>query len=129
MRKVGPLRYAELRKQVPTLSDKIALAGLISRSAVGDKSGADVYALTPRGRPLGRLLSELCHWGETNAASLGSASVYPQRIGQSGLTSAVRPARIFRRGANAWIAGWQRVSADRHPLHRIAGRDAHHPVR
>src|SRR5258708_33259271 len=59
--KLGPLRYAELRRLIPSLSDKVlsqrlrelAEAGLIehSKPAGGDKS--EVYALAARGQSLG----------------------------------------------------------------------------
>jgi DNA-binding HxlR family transcriptional regulator len=77
--KERPLRYADLRKLVPTLSDKMLTqrlhdlvdAGLIARTTVGGKGNTDVYVLAARGRSLGRLLRELYHWGETHAPSFG----------------------------------------------------------
>jgi DNA-binding HxlR family transcriptional regulator len=76
--KLGPLRYAELRKLIPKLSDKVLSqrlgelteAGLIQRSkADGDKS--EVYALAARAQSLSRILTELYSWGDTNAAEFG----------------------------------------------------------
>src|SRR5260370_19286771 len=64
--KLGPLRYAELRKLIPKLSDKVLSqrlgelteAALIQRSkADGDKS--EVYALAARAQSLSRILTEL----------------------------------------------------------------------
>jgi DNA-binding HxlR family transcriptional regulator len=77
--KERPLRYAELRKLVPTLSDKMLThrlhdlmdAGLVSRKKANDHSAMEVYVLAPRARSLGTILSELYHWGETHAPSFG----------------------------------------------------------
>jgi DNA-binding HxlR family transcriptional regulator len=89
--KVGPLRYAELRKFIPSLSDKVLSqrlrelieAGLIDRkSDDGDKS--EVYALSARGQSLGRILTELYSWGDRNAAAFGVKVGHPLR--EDGLT-------------------------------------------
>jgi DNA-binding HxlR family transcriptional regulator len=82
--KLGPLRYAELRKLIPNLSDKVLSqrlrelteAGLIERSQpVGDKP--DVYALAPRALSLSSILTELYDWGDTNAAEFGVTVGHP----------------------------------------------------
>ena len=76
--KVGPLRYAELRKLIPNLSDKVLSqrlrelteAGLVEHSKpFADKP--EVYALAARAESLGRILTELYCWGEINAAAFG----------------------------------------------------------
>jgi len=77
--KERPLRYTEIRKLVPTLSDKMLTqrlhdlidSGLISRKSVDLGGGAEVYMLTSRGGSLGSLLKELYDWGERHAASFG----------------------------------------------------------
>jgi len=84
---LGPLRYAELRKFMPNLSDKVLShrlreltdAGLIEhrKSAGDDKS--EVYALAARAQSLGRVLTELYSWGETNAAEFGVKVGHPLR--------------------------------------------------
>jgi len=82
--KLGPLRYAELRKLIPNLSDKVLSqrlrelteAGLIERSKpVGDKP--EVYALAARARSLSRILTELYNWGDINAAEFGVTVGHP----------------------------------------------------
>jgi DNA-binding HxlR family transcriptional regulator len=82
--KLGPLRYAELRKLMPNLSDKVLSqrlrelteAGLIEHSKpVGEKP--EVYALAARARSLSRLLTELYDWGDTNAAEFGVTVGHP----------------------------------------------------
>jgi DNA-binding HxlR family transcriptional regulator len=88
--KIGPLRYAELRKVIPNLSDKVLSqrlrelveAGLVERSKSsksedGDRSG--VYALSKRGQSMGRILTELYAWGDTNAAMFGVKVGHPLR--------------------------------------------------
>jgi DNA-binding HxlR family transcriptional regulator len=84
---LGPLRYAELRKLMSNLSDKVLSqrlreltdAGLIEhrKEAGGDKS--EVYALAARAQSLARVLTELYSWGETNAAEFGVKVGHPLR--------------------------------------------------
>ncbi len=77
--KERPLRYAELRRLVPTLSDKMLSQrlhelmemGLIMRRKANRRDSAEVYALAPRGRSLGALLRELYRWGDVHAPSFG----------------------------------------------------------
>jgi DNA-binding HxlR family transcriptional regulator len=83
--KIGPLRYAELRKLIPNLSDKVLSqrlrelveAGLVERSKSdgGDKS--EVYALSKRAQSLGLILTELYHWGDNNAQVFGVKVGHP----------------------------------------------------
>jgi DNA-binding HxlR family transcriptional regulator len=84
--KLGPLRYAELRKLIPKLSDKVlsqrlhelAEAGLVERGRPdGDKT--EVYALAQRAQSLSVILTELYNWGDTNAAEFGVEVGHPLR--------------------------------------------------
>jgi DNA-binding HxlR family transcriptional regulator len=76
--KVRPLRYAELRKLIPRLSDKmlshrlreLADAGLIIRRK-SDGGKTEVYALAARAESLSRILKDLYSWGDSNAAKFG----------------------------------------------------------
>ncbi len=85
--KIGPLRYAELRKLIPNLSDKVLSqrlrelieAGLIDRSKAEDGDRSEVYALSERGQSLGRILTELYSWGDTNAVAFGVTVGHPLR--------------------------------------------------
>ena len=73
--KDAPLRYGELRRLIPGLSDKMLTqrlrdledGGLIVREHVGD--GVRLYALSARGRTLRPLLQSLHDWGRASAAS------------------------------------------------------------
>jgi DNA-binding HxlR family transcriptional regulator len=74
--KQRPMRYSELRKLLPNLSDKVLterLRDLMSsklvvhrQSSEGASSGT--YSLTARARSLGDVLHHLYTWGHDNAA-------------------------------------------------------------
>ncbi len=77
--KQRPYRYAELRKLVPTLSDKMLterLADLVAFGLVAHKSncaggGSSVYALTKNAQSLRPILQMLYQWGCVHAESFG----------------------------------------------------------
>ena len=74
--KEGPRRYAELRRLVPKLSDKMLTerlhdligAGLVVRRG-RTSSRSQEYTLTQKGRLLSSVLHHLYAWGTENAAS------------------------------------------------------------
>jgi DNA-binding HxlR family transcriptional regulator len=74
--KEQPLRYGELRRQIPRLSDKVLTdrlaqlqhQGLVVREE--DGPGAGQYRLTRQGETLRPLLQQLYDWGEAQAAEL-----------------------------------------------------------
>ena len=78
--KDAPLRYGELRRAIPNLSDKMLSQrlreleenGLVERSAAGD-GGTLRYALTARGRSLQPILQALYDWGLDVAEELDVA--------------------------------------------------------
>jgi len=75
--KERPCRYAELRKLLPSLSDKMLTerladlleSGLIARKKLAGRRGADGYVLTARGRTLSHLLESIYTWGLEHAAA------------------------------------------------------------
>ncbi len=75
--KEGPLRYGELRRLIPDLSEKMLSqrlrdlqdAGFVARS---DEDEKPVYALTARGRSLQPTLEALYAWGEAVAVETGA---------------------------------------------------------
>ena len=76
--KERPCRYAELRRLVPRLSDKVlserlrdlTKSGLVARQeATGTRT--QTYFLTARGRSLSELLQHLYAWGSENSDSFG----------------------------------------------------------
>jgi DNA-binding HxlR family transcriptional regulator len=85
--KVRPLRYAELRNLIRSLSDKVLSqrlhelieAGLVDRSRAADGDKSEVYALSARGESLGVILTELYSWGDANAAAFGVTVGHPLR--------------------------------------------------
>jgi DNA-binding HxlR family transcriptional regulator len=76
--KQQPLRYADLRRLIPSLSDKMLterLRDLSERGLVVKRRAAsqpyEVYVLTLTGKSLGAALVELYRWGEKHAAVFG----------------------------------------------------------
>jgi DNA-binding HxlR family transcriptional regulator len=90
--KIGPLRYAELRKLIPSLSDKVLSqrlrelteAGLIDHNRPEDGDRSELYALSARGQSLGRILTELYSWGDANAAAFGVKVEHPLGVDELG---------------------------------------------
>jgi DNA-binding HxlR family transcriptional regulator len=82
----GPLRYTEMRKLMPALSDKVLSqrlhelvdAGLVARAKSADGQ-AETYALGAKGRSLKGVLGELYNWGEAHAAAFGVTVRHPLR--------------------------------------------------
>ncbi len=76
--KEQPCRYAELRRLVPRLSDKVlsdrlrelTRSGLVARQ--GSTTGrTQTYSLTERGRSLSEPLQQLYTWGLTHSRAFG----------------------------------------------------------
>lgn len=73
--KAGPMRYGELRRAVPRLSDKVLSARLRELEALGmiarePVDGHERYHLTARGESLRPVLGALYEWGRTYAAEI-----------------------------------------------------------
>lgn len=77
--KYKPLGYADLRRLVPGLSDKIlserlrelTAKGLILKMQAQSRPATWVYTLSERGRSLGDLLGGLYKWGLGHASEFG----------------------------------------------------------
>lgn len=77
--KERPLRYGELRRLTPGLSDKMLSErlkeleedGLIARQVVEASDAVMTYALTARGQSLGPALCALYAWGQAHAEEYG----------------------------------------------------------
>jgi DNA-binding HxlR family transcriptional regulator len=75
----GPLRYSELRRLVPKLSDKVLTerlhdlvsADLVARQKSRNAPGADVYVLSDRSKSLSPVLRGLYVWGVKHAEVFG----------------------------------------------------------
>jgi DNA-binding HxlR family transcriptional regulator len=74
--KIRPMRYGELRHDIPSLSDKVLTerlrdlcnAGFVKHERAGSNSR---YSLTKRGEMLKPMLQALYDWGEANADTFG----------------------------------------------------------
>lgn len=81
--KQGPMRYGELRKAIPDLSDKVLTerlrklceAGLVVVSS--DDGAARRYQISDTGASLGPVLQALYEWGRARAAVTGT-SIRPE---------------------------------------------------
>lgn len=70
--KEGALRYADLQRRIPRMSDKMLtqrLRELVESGLVARKAGA--YQLTARGKRARTVLTALHAWGESLAPELG----------------------------------------------------------
>jgi len=71
------MRYSDLRRAIPSLSDKMLtqrLADLVEIGFVALETGGDGkerYALTPRGRDLADPLQALYDWGKAHGDAIG----------------------------------------------------------
>ena len=71
----GEKRYAELRRAIDGISEKVLIAslrqlesdGLVERESFHEVPPRVVYRLTRRGRTLEAALGALCEWGERHA--------------------------------------------------------------
>jgi DNA-binding HxlR family transcriptional regulator len=75
--KESPRRYAELRRLVPRISDKMLtqrLKALMDTQLVQrvSQGGATTYRLGPRGESLRPVLDQLYAWGQQQARELGA---------------------------------------------------------
>jgi DNA-binding HxlR family transcriptional regulator len=77
--KERPYRYAELRKLMPNLSDKILTerlndliaCGLVLKKRAPGQARIAVYVLTDRARSLQDILGDLYVWGKSHSAEFG----------------------------------------------------------
>lgn len=74
--KERPMRYSELRRVIPSLSEKMLsqrLGELVGTGFVGletDSDGKERYALTAGGRDLATTLQALYDWGVTHGRAM-----------------------------------------------------------
>jgi DNA-binding HxlR family transcriptional regulator len=115
--KERPCRYAELRRLVPSLSDKmlaerlrdLTRAGLVVRQPAGTSSLTQRYALTEKAGSLNAVLQHLYAWGVENADQFGVRVGQPlQELDATG-TASVRP-RVIRRRLSARELGRARAA-------------------
>ena len=91
------LGYAELRKQIPGLSDKVLTErladlqrqGWIERRRDGDGAGQSRYQLTAKGQTLRRVLQQLYEWGAEQAVEM-NVRIRPNKSTENTVGSARR---------------------------------------
>ncbi len=70
-----PMRYSELRAEIPSLSDKVLTQRLQDLKETGlveiGVAPGQLYQLTERAKSLAPVLEALCDWGEASAEALG----------------------------------------------------------
>jgi DNA-binding HxlR family transcriptional regulator len=75
--KERPMRYSELRRMIPSLSEKMLSQRLGDLVEIGfvsleiDTDGKERYALTSVGRDLATTLQALYDWGEARGQAMG----------------------------------------------------------
>jgi DNA-binding HxlR family transcriptional regulator len=75
--KEQPMRYSELRRMIPSLSDKMLTQRLADLVDIGfvvleaSPDGKERYALTDRGRDLAASLQALYDWGSVHGRAVG----------------------------------------------------------
>ena len=82
--KEGPMRYGELRRAIPRLSEKMLSErlrdleeqGLVSRSKVGSRGSPATYRLSRRADSLRPLLGALNDWGFQVGPEVGAVVEY-----------------------------------------------------
>ena len=87
--KTGPLRYTELRRAIPEISEKMLAQQLreleaddiVERTALPERPIRVEYAISPHGRTLVPPLKALCDWAKSHTAS---AERRPKGDGKSG---------------------------------------------
>ena len=107
--KERPLRYTELRRLIPTLSEKMLTErlhdlvdlGLVARKKTAGMGDGEFYVLARRGLSLRKLLTELYDWGETHASSFGVKTGEPLMDFKRDIQSAARKTVGFKERESA----------------------------
>lgn len=75
--KEKPMRYSDLRRTIPSLSEKMLTQRLAEMTEIGfvmleaGADGKERYTLTDRGRELANTLQALYDWGEIHGREIG----------------------------------------------------------
>lgn len=83
--KQGPMRYSELRRSIPALTDKMLTqrlheledVGFIAKGDAAPNDNTQPYRLTDRGASLAPALTALYEWGEGAAIEAGARFLPP----------------------------------------------------
>jgi DNA-binding HxlR family transcriptional regulator len=85
-------RFAELRRQIPGVTEKMLTQqlreleadGIVARRVYPTVPPKVEYSLTAYGRSLKRALRALCDWGKAHMERTGAVAVPPDRVSTSG---------------------------------------------
>ncbi len=92
-------RFAELRRQIPGVTEKMLTQqlreleadGIVRRRVYPTVPPKVEYSLTPYGRSLKRALKEICDWGRRHMARIGAVEWSPELAAADG-----KPAKAAR---------------------------------
>src|SRR5580704_13356722 len=81
-------RFAELRRQMPGITEKMLTQqlreleadGIVERRVYATVPPKVEYSLTDYGRSLKRALREICDWGQNHMERIGAVAHRPERV-------------------------------------------------
>ena len=85
-------RFAELRRQIPGITEKMLTQqlreleadGIVERRVYATVPPKVEYSLTDYGRSLKRALKEICDWGRNHIKRIGAVEAFPARARAAG---------------------------------------------
>ena len=85
-------RFAELRRQIPGITEKMLTQqlreleadGIVARRVYPTVPPKVEYSLTEYGRSLKRALRALCDWGKNHMERIGAVAIPPDRVSAAG---------------------------------------------
>jgi DNA-binding HxlR family transcriptional regulator len=81
-------RFAELRRQIPGITEKMLTQqlreleadGIVDRRVYPTVPPKVEYSLTEYGRSLKRALRAICDWGQNHMERIGAVAIRPERV-------------------------------------------------
>jgi DNA-binding HxlR family transcriptional regulator len=88
-------RFAELRRQIPGITEKMLTQqlreleadGIVARRVYPTVPPKVEYSLTDYGLSLKRALKEICNWGKQHMMRIGAVQLSPERFRDNGARS------------------------------------------
>jgi DNA-binding HxlR family transcriptional regulator len=105
-------RFAELRRQIPGITEKMLTQqlreleadGIVERRVYATVPPKVEYSLTEYGWSLKRALKAICDWGRNHMERIGAAQTAPSRAPAAGLDGARESGRRVRAGRSVDVA-------------------------